>query len=654
MGATELRVKAFSIPPTQFTLARTTTTTTTTRVNSNDITPSSEWDARNVYDDLEGLRLSISQEEAEDKLRENQRLELLNAFATNRRPLFPDVKRYVLLPIASALLLAALSVQSRAFAQARYSLGLVFRFEFWFVVVAAPIRLLLTTYRTAPPPVKKEEEESPYVRGSELYATIIQLEDKQETNSRDTVLSLLEQWASAVAGTALLGSWFAVTNTGRGFARLWPCLRFITRLGAIASLHQYPKFLYDIRRLPRPVNKLESRLQRISKTMLHLAVFGLTMDLSEMMIRTLPRVVLLTMSIVLLGICDLQSILSKSAATTLQGNIQHLSMKAIGWAPYILSGRLLWSIPATQMKSFFLSGLLPIGVSTVAPFLHLVAVLRLVRIQYTHDLSLANASMRHILQDPEALQKRTKWRHRLNWREHTLRLREAISLFIEDEVYRIFFQGGVQDKILETSRKNIQQDTKNLEEKVLEIDRLDTSIDSTKWKDESTRNLASEHQRDYDNGNFRDPLGVAIQQTFGIGLGYADSHMDALSEGEEPSPRRLQSRAAKSAIRRVQEIYDQTLDIDWDSITDFDEKESLKADLRQREKAETEYLAKQLTDLVPSQDDGDDDDPASRINLPKTSIRKMIRTLTSGPLEYDASDDPIVDPPAIDTPNENA
>jgi hypothetical protein len=50
-----------------------------------------------------------------------------------------------------------------------------------------------------------------------------------------------------------------------------------------------------------------------------------------------------------------------------------------------------------------------------------------------------------------------------------------------------------------------------------------------------------------------------------------------------------------------------------------------------------------MTELIPLEDDGDYDDPAAQIVLPKKSqpvIRKMYRALLQGVSEYDESIDP--------------
>jgi hypothetical protein len=95
-------------------------------------------------------------------------------------------------------------------------------------------------------------------------------------------------------------------------------------------------------------------------------------------------------------------------------------------------------------------------------------------------------------------------------------------------------------KILELSRRQIQRSTKDLEENVRQLDKLDP-MDSTRWKQDAMDNLAREHQRDYDNESYKDPLGVAIQQTFGIGLGFADGHMEPLPDRCGPKSQTIAS-----------------------------------------------------------------------------------------------------------------
>ena len=595
-----------------------------------------EWQARNVYDDLDLLRQSISKDQAEDRLREIQRRRLLNTFAANRRPLFKDLQRFVLLPILSAFLLAAVSPLNNDTARLRRIVGMASRVEFWTIVVAAPMRLLMLVNRKMPkaPRLGGAHNVLPPRRARGLYSTIVQLDPPESRSSRETVQSLLEYWVSAVTGVACVGLWFAITQTGEIYSRSWPCFRFATRLGAIASLHQYPMLLYDVRSEARPQNRFECSLLQLSNFMLQVSLVGLTLDLSEMMLLTSPRFVLTGLCLVVIGLCDVRRTIVVS-----DSSIQRFFTEMLVWVPYVLSGRLLWYCLRSKAKGLLLRGLITAVFSCSVPLLHLVAVLRLLRIQKTHNLSLASKDIRYVTEDPVALQKITKWRYRLDWRQPTMRLRKAVMVVFDDLLYKMFFSGGVPDKFLESSKRQIQRDTKNLIEKVQELDHADP-MDSSRWKQEAMENLAREHQQDYDNGSYKDPLGVAIQQTFGIGLGFAAGHMDPLPPDADPSPRRLQARAAKSAILRLQNIYDTAIELDIDSIDDYKERLAMKAEVRQREEAEKSFLARQMTELIPLVDDGDDDDPASRIFLPKKSIRKMYRAMLQGVSEYEESIDP--------------
>ncbi|KAI2506472.1 hypothetical protein MHU86_7987 [Fragilaria crotonensis] len=600
----------------------------------------SEWQARNVYNDLDLLRQSIAKDQADDRLREIQRRQLLNSFAANRRPLFEDVRRFVLLPILSALLLTAVAPLNSNFSRIRRSLGMASRVEFWAIVVAAPIRLLwLANLCTpSPPTLQMHEEVLPPRRARGLYSTIVQLDPPESRSSRDTVLSLSEYWVSAVTGTAVLGIWFTFLQTAQTYSRLWPWIRFATRLGAIASLHQYPTLLYDLRNQVRPQNRFESSLLQLSNRMLQFSLVGLTSDLSEMMMLTSPRVVLSGLCLSLITLCDVRRTIASSDASTVQGVILGLITRILAFVPYMVSGWLLWHCVNKKVKVLQLWVLFPMIISSSVPLLHIVAALRLVRIKKTHNLSLASKDIKFV-SDPKALQKVTKWRYRLNWRQPSMRLAKAIMTVVDDCMYKLFFEGGVPDKFLELSKRQFQRDTKDLEEKVQELDQVDP-MDSSSWKQDAMENLAREHQQDYDNGSYKDPLGVAIQQTFGIGLGFAAGHMDPLPPDVDPSPRRLQARAAKSAILRLQDIYDIAIETDLDSIKDHKQRLAMKAEMRKREEAEKSYLARQMTELIPLVDDGDDDDPASKIFLPKRSIRKMYRAMLQGVSEYDESIDP--------------
>merc|ERR1712176_1141043 len=67
------------------------------------------------------------------------------------------------------------------------------------------------------------------------------------------------------------------------------------------------------------------------------------------------------------------------------------------------------------------------------------------------------------------------------------------------------------------------------------------------WKTRAMEFQKQQHKASYKNKTFLDPLGIAVYRAFKVGLGFNFDHLSALSEGDEPSPKRLQARFAKSA-----------------------------------------------------------------------------------------------------------
>jgi len=244
-----------------------------------------------------------------------------------------------------------------------------------------------------------------------------------------------------------------------------------------------------------------------------------------------------------------------------------------------------------------------------SPIGHLAAVRKLFRINYTHDISLANDNdtITAILNNPVERQERFKWRYRLEWREPE-RIMETLSKWKGGFSYWLLFEGGVEDQL----RKEFQANQKSAAyrqgssvfqrvEQEMKANPDAPRPDSTRWKAQAMETLAAKHENDYNSGTFEDPLGVAVQQTYGIGLGYQFDHVSELKEGERPSARRLQARAAKSAIKRAQEIYDtNSIQVELDSINDPEERERKKAELRRKTDAEIAYIASALADLVPT------------------------------------------------------
>jgi hypothetical protein len=94
---------------------------------------------------------------------------------------------------------------------------------------------------------------------------------------------------------------------------------------------------------------------------------------------------------------------------------------------------------------------------------------------------------------------------------------------------------------------------------------------------------------------------VAVYKSLGIGLGFNFDHTSKPGEDELPNTRRLQARAAKSAIRRVQEIYDaEGARKMLDAIKDPNERNRKADEMRRDAAKEVQFLADRLSNLLPN------------------------------------------------------
>jgi len=504
-----------------------------------------EWQVGNVYDDIEILDRIIKIHEASGHLQQVKRREMLDNFAAQRRPILPDLVRFIIAPIGMAFIMAKISNKSRIIRFFQQG----FDVQFWSTFVMIPLFLLRAKRRSMPPhePMPEELERiEPEFR--HFVTHIVDWEDP-EKSCRDVVLALIEFWVSSIAGTALLGVSLVLTKQQKLFFGVpFAILQVLTRIGVVASLNQFPKLLYELRREPLPLTQGTVQMQKLTQSVLWTAPIGVASDLSKL-------------------------------------------FSGLSLLPKIPPSKVdvLWAIP------FFFAAL--------GPLAHLMAIKRLFRVQKTHDISLATEreTLRSILSNAKEMSKRTKWRYRLNWREPQ-RLTDTIPTILDNAVYRLFFQGTVPDKLMKESQATIRRSVfDECNNRIASTERgKNVPIPSTEWKSRAMEVLASEHQRDYDSGNFKDPLGVAVQQTFGIGLAYGFDHMTPLREGEEPTSRRLQARTAKSAIRRVQMIYDaEAAKQELRQIADPSEQDKKKQEMRQRSEAEIHYLRDTLAKLVP-------------------------------------------------------
>jgi hypothetical protein len=206
---------------------------------------------------------------------------------------------------------------------------------------------------------------------------------------------------------------------------------------------------------------------------------------------------------------------------------------------------------------------------------------------------------------------RKVWRYRLEWQENPQRIGQVFDKWKSNLVYWLFFEGRAQDRLIQEQKSQSHASSMdwNLKDRILrDIEKGLSCVPRDQWKRKAMETLADKHQADYDRKSFDDPLGVAVQQTLGIGLGFNFDHDQPLDKGQRPSLRRLQARAAKSAIRRVQQLYDpQRARNELDEVSDLEKRNAVATEMRMRAEEEIKFLAERMTELLPPPSDTSDE-----------------------------------------------
>lgn len=268
---------------------------------------------------------------------------------------------------------------------------------------------------------------------------------------------------------------------------------------------------------------------------------------------------------------------------------------------------------------------------------HLAAIQRIFKIAHTHDMSLTTEpeAMQETLNNPQERAKRYQWRHQLQWRE-PVRIGRIVSNPLGNFLYWLFLSGSVEEQLYLEETKRIAEevrhgvDSVNIWKKVKESMQNDPPgtppPDRRLWKKQSMDRIAKYHQEDYERKNFTDPLGIAVQQTFGIGLSFMDGkqHISPPEKGEQPSTRRLQARAAKSALGYVIKLNtarDLQLAqfIEQEEAKDPKAVEAKKVELDKHVRDEISRLAQRLSELIPI-----NHYHGSRTGIPKSPANRTI------------------------------
>ena len=256
----------------------------TTTIYDDDDYDDNDWNVGNVYNDLDLLRREITKSNAEQHLRQVEDRERLDTFAQNRQPLHPNIRRLVLAPLLLSIVLSIIKSSSRRFSILSRIFTRILDIHFMVVMVVAPMLLLMALRFSMPPPPPRPAE----LNGLDPEYHRFVLTDWQDpkTSCSNIVLCLLENWTCAVIGPAIAFASLlpmAARTSSKGILLTLALCQFITRLGAIASLYQYPKLLYQLRRFhqPRPLDRFTMRLQQLVWLALSLAPLGIASDLSK-------------------------------------------------------------------------------------------------------------------------------------------------------------------------------------------------------------------------------------------------------------------------------------------------------------------------------------------------------------------------------------
>lgn len=235
-----------------------------------------------------------------------------------------------------------------------------------------------------------------------------------------------------------------------------------------------------------------------------------------------------------------------------------------------------------------------------------------------------------------------KLRYRIRWRQ-SKRISSCIRSLVRDFTIYIFSGWGDSSAILkETNKPTILK----LVERELGDDIVPLSNTSrTKRLENAEENMRNIHQTNYDKKIFIDPLGIAFQQTFGIGLSFDFDHDSLLKSGKQPSVHRLRARCAKSAIKYYHEIPNLVrLEMSSLNLASPLSKTILDKEIRRR-RHQLKLSALQLTKLIPinaASPTGKDFDILTMKKSEATSIGNASSIFQGGDAEISNTDNDVI------------
>ena len=530
----------------------------------------SKWQAGNFQYDYKILENAMAKQSAMSNLQQQQRRYILDyGFARNRRPLLQDVLKAICIiggwtvffvtGGASERLHYLLKAWehmnwfSKIHIAATHVLVNLSHLHHWMVGMIFPLCMLAWAKSGRSPSARILEEyfkpKGPLSDAPKFfYTSDLAKKRSKDKDVGDYVLCLAENWSSAIFPALAVGACSGLLRLSKGTkiaglinsdAQLLrsplylfvPALcRLLTRLGAAAALHQYPSLLFELRRndQPRPLCRSTAYMQKGVSTFLKWLPIGVASDLAVVM---------------------------------------STSLRTRNIAGY---GSVSPSIAAISLLSM------------VAPITHLIALMRIVRISKCSAISLSEATTFKDLSHDEYVKtevtdgerEEVKWRYQRRWRTPK-RISETVRSwtnyfltghapllsmndwkdqplrtddFATEGAFSLFNDRG------KTNNTDTQQDSglvphaESITESLSLIFRdRDAAIQN------ATQARYNKHQESYDAKTLDDVLGIAVQQTFGIGLSYDFEHFD-VPDDNDVSIHQMRARMAKSAVRRKREI----------------------------------------------------------------------------------------------------
>ncbi|KAG7363968.1 hypothetical protein IV203_037170 [Nitzschia inconspicua] len=645
-------------------------------------------DTTGVYDALDELEREIRLENADLKLQFAEHQDSVEYMERGKHPLFPTIFKHVVVPMVYALVLYRFSATMpfKAFAT-------LMDCHFWVFVVAAPMFLLqLYRFTKRNKPVPEEIKRLPPNFRMSMYKNFEGrgLMDP-DYSCDDHVLFLLEYWVSAVKAVAFvpLLKIFLCNYCGKTFnlpasaATCWyTIVQLVTRVGAMVSLYQFPEMLYRLQRKsqPRPIGFFPTLLRSLVGCMLQLAPLGFISDFSKVVV-ALPKPFIYplyaSVSVLLYGLwvrcrdTEQQARVEEVGETVALQVSPHLrptknSKKLIySICISVLWLKALWPFAPQireSIRRFFVEmiiGTIPffflrycgmlylLTLPLFGPYVHIRAILRAINVRYCGNEPILTTFTDSF--DKQVSPEEKEWKYSIKWREpeRVWLMKEKLSVRLQMKLFpQSEFEEGLEALKVEEMKRDVAEGRLIWERvaKDLQADPHAYSGDPPHlWTEKAMKIMSKKHQADYtkyeaaksakneEKMSLDDPLGVALHRGFGVGLGLKHVSKMKSMKSESGGNRRLQVLAIEKAIQRYNTLWDKAIELEKEGQhLSTESREELMKQREADDNKEIGYLAKRITELVPSTSDGtlDDGKPLSRY-LGKAVSERPYRMVSS-------------------------